>query len=354
MIHSLSLHDFRNYMKQSFVFEKKNVVFFGKNGRGKTNILEAISILSCGKSWRETKLFDVIRDGAESAMIEAIDDRKNYYRAMLRNRSRRFEKNEKKIPQHLFVGEIPSLLFVPEHLVLFSDVKKNRQRFFDRVIEQIMPSFAELLAKANKAVLQKNALLKSFDSDAFPVSFLYDQLQPWNQILADTIPFLFQERKKFLQQLQPILQKELSTISGTPDEIRISLHQEEDYEVSSMGVLRFFEREMNREIAARKTMIGSHRDDFVFEFRGKPLLASASRGEERSVLIALLMAEKQLLQSFFSVAPILLLDDVFSELDQSRQDYLEHLCDESQIFFTTTHQEHFENFGNDVQKIEIL
>ncbi len=381
MINKLSLFDFRNYKEKHFEFTEKNVVFCGGNGQGKTNILEAISILSVGKSWRETTAEDLIFNPSsnsssnsnpdlKNALIQAELENGNLYEVKISPRSRVFEKNEKKISLRQHFGTIPTLLFVPEHLMLFSGTKRNRQRFFDRFLFQTLPHYREHLTKFNRALKQKNALLKSFQdssSNSSSNSELLKSFQdsssnsssnselikPWNEILADTIPPVTRARQTFLTQLNPLLQKELKELSRASDSIEVRLEMAENIEITKESVLDFFTKNTASEQAAGKCLLGPHRDDFAFHYREKPILATASRGEERSVMLALLAAQKHILKEQGGPRPILLLDDVFSELDQSRQDYLENLCNESQIFFTTTHESHFENFSHSVQKIEI-
>ncbi len=351
MIQKLSLFDFRNYEEKHFEFTEKNVVFFGGNGRGKTNILEALSLLSMGKSWRETNATDLIRSSSEheSAVIQATLEDGNLYEVKIAPRSRSFEKNAKKISLRQHFGKIPTLLFVPEHLMLFSGTKRNRQRFFDRFLFQISPHYRDNLTKFNRALKQKNALLKeSFERPVDP-----SLIAPWNEILSDTIPLILQERRTCLAEINPLLQKELKELSAAGDSIEIRLESAEDVSPQKEAVLDFFARNADRERVAGKCLLGPHRDDFTFFYREKPILATASRGEERSVMLALLASQKHILKAQEGPRPILLLDDVFSELDQSRQDYLENLCNESQIFFTTTHESHFQNFSHPVQKFEI-
>ena len=169
MLKKLKLFDFRNHQKREFEFSDWNVVFVGANGRGKTNILEAISVLSVGKSWRETSPRDLIFDDRgqssetelePSAMIEALF-RDNFYKVLIRPRLRQFEKNEKKILLKNHFGKIPTLLFAPEHLGLFSGSKRDRQKFFDRFLAQIFPGYRENLSRAIKASRQKNAIFRN-------------------------------------------------------------------------------------------------------------------------------------------------------------------------------------------------
>lgn len=353
MITNLSLYDFRNYTEKSFEFSEKNVVFFGENGRGKTNILEALALFSVGKSWREQTGADLIRIGSESALLKAKTDTNDFYRIIIQNRSRSFEKNEKKIPLQKHFGQIASLLFVPEYINLFSGTKQNRQRFFDRFLFQVSTPFRDLLSKYNKALKQKNALLKTFEGDILSENNIRNQIQPWNILFSELIPQIINLRKDFLIKINPILEKEFQNISQSKDPLSIELTQKEEYDPSPEGVLVFLKENFKRELYSKRCIIGAHRDDFNFVLRERPLRATASRGEERSVLLSFLSAQKDLMKTLINKNPILLLDDVFSELDQSRQDYLEHLCSESQIFFTTTHENHFKNFSFPIQKIKI-
>ena len=363
MIQKLSLFDFRNYAEKHFEFTEKNVVFYGGNGKGKTNILEALSILSVGKSWRETNAEDLIRTDSDhgAALIQAELENGNLYEVKIAPNARVFEKNAKKISLRQHFGTIPTLLFVPEHLMLFSGTKRNRQRFFDRFLFQTSIHYREHLTKFNRALKQKNALLKSFQESKSNPGSTRDfsgqnpglLLAPWNEILSDTIPPITRARQDFLNELNPLLQKELKGLSRSSDPIEVQLEMAEDIEMTKEAVLSFFTKNSDREKIAQKCLLGPHRDDFLFQYREKPILATASRGEERSVMLALLASQKHILKEQGDRSPILLLDDVFSELDQSRQDYLENLCNESQIFFTTTHESHFENFSSPVQKIHL-
>jgi len=354
MITSLRLRDFRNYEDKSFAFDQRNVVFCGQNGIGKTNVLEAISILSVGKSWREQSPSDLIRTGQEqpAALINATDNQDNNYQVQIQPRSRKFLKNQKAISLKQYFGTIPTLLFAPEHLRLFSGAKRERQRFFDRFLYQISPNFREALSTCQKATKQRNVILKqcqeSFESSQ--VSIFQAQLNPWNKILSQAIPQVFAERQKLVTDITPLLQADLDLLSQKQDAVVLQLLKTEDYETTSEGVLEFFENNFTRERASGRTLIGPHRDDFAFFLREKPLLSSASRGEERSVMLSLLAAKKTLLQQALDKPPIMLLDDVFSELDQSRQDRLGQFCKDCQVFFTTTHTGHFKDFM-DVQEI---
>ncbi len=344
MIHKLSLFDFRNYTERRFEFSEKNIVFFGGNGRGKTNILEALSVLSVGASWRENSPADLIRMGSSSAKIETTAE-ENSYQVIIEPRSRTFHRNQKKISLRKHFGALPSLLFVPEFLTLFSGPKRDRQRFFDRFLFQTNGLYRETLSRCMRAVRQKNTLLRDQSSNS--------EIESWNEILAETIPQIFEMRQNFLREISLPLQKEFSRISKTSEPLSLGLRTAEKWEAASHRVRDFFQKNLLRERAAQRCLIGPHRDDFVFFLRDKEACMTASRGEERTIMIALLSAQKQLLLQALGTDPMLLLDDVFSELDQSRQDQLDSLCNGSQTFFTTTHQSHFENFSRKVQSFEI-
>ena len=348
MIKSLCLRDFRSYTDRSFSFEDR-VVFFGANGVGKTNVLEALSVLSVGKSWRETGGGDLIFGEGESALISAKIFDGDEFKVQVLPSVRAFFRNEKKVSLKRHFGRIPSLLFVPEHLGLFSGGKGGRQKYFDRFLAQISPVYRENLLKVERARRQKNALLKSVregEGSAADVGI-------WNKILAEVIPLVWRERCGLLDRINVGLASELQKLSGVLEAVEIRLVSPEVFEPTEDGVLYFFEQNSGLELAAGRCLLGPSRDDFQFVFREKPILASASRGEERSVLLALLSVLKKILLERVGVNPILLLDDVFSELDASRQGHLEQICDGSQVFFTTTHASHFEGFLGDVQRVEI-
>lgn len=345
MLTHLSLFDFRNYKKKSFEFNEANIVFFGKNGRGKTNILEAISILSIGKSWRETSKKDVIKEGEISAKIKGVF-KNNIFETLLEKRSRTFLRNEKKISLKSHLGNIPTILFCPEYLNLFSGNKRERQKFFDRFLSQISETYRTNLARANRAHKQKNSALKLFSENAINQETIF----AWNQILAETIPLIIKERQTFLEKINPIFQNEFTQISQTEESVFITLQYAEDFEISQSGILNWFKKNFERECAAQRNFISPFRDDFIFSFRDKKILETASRGEERSVLLALLSAQKKCLYEKTKTNPILLLDDVFSELDTERQKNLSNLCKDTQVFFTTTHESHFEKFKQPLQR----
>lgn len=287
MLTDLTLFDFRNYHEKLFEFNESNVVFFGKNGKGKTNILEAISILSTGKSWRETSKKDVIRNTASSAKIKGIFQN-NVYEALLEERKRVFLRNEKKISLKSHLGNMPTILFCPEYLSLFSGKKQGRQQFFDRFLSQISEMYRENLARANRAHKQKTKGLKLLYERAID----RETIMAWNRILAETIPIIINERKQFLEAINPLFQKEFSQISESTEPVFIELQTAENFELSVPGILNWFEKNFERESAAQRNFLSPFRDDFVFYLRDQKISESASRGEERSVLLALLSAQK--------------------------------------------------------------
>ncbi len=348
-IESLTLQDYRSYSQANWSFESDKVVFYGPNGRGKTNILESISLLSVGRSWRDNTAEALIHEASESAKIQ-IKTNENLFEGLLYERSRSFSRNGKKISLKSLIGQVPTLLFCPEMIGLFAGVKKNRVQFFDRFLVQVSPIYRDWILRADKAHRQKTTILKNaeiFDSSVGA------QLQPWNQILAEIIPQIYQARVSLLEIINPILEEKYQRISNTSEPVLIEIQLSEKFEPTLEGCTQFLQDNQMREIAARKNFLSSHRDDFIFSLRDKPLVQSASRGESRSMLLALLATQKRYLMEQQQKQPILLLDDVFSELDEDRQSHLERLCEGVQTFFTTTHAEHFGGFIQGVQKIEV-
>ncbi len=377
---SLTLHNFRNYPAKKWDFTADKVVLVGDNGRGKTNVLEAISVASVGKSWRERfslspdlekisscaksglgkieKICNLIQSdfAGESALIELETSQNDLYQVQIFPRKRVFLKNGKKIPRKKQLGEIPTLLFAPEYLEMFSAPKKARQSFFDRFLCQLDPQYKDLLAQTMRVVKQKNAIFTLARKEMLPDNEIEIQLRPWNKILAKNIPAVWKSREIFLAELELLLQTELSKIAGNNDEIRVFLSRggaENQVRTCISSNYPKFELDFEKEIYAKRCLFSPTRDDFTFFYRGQPLMNTVSRGEVRSVLLALLSAQKQYFFAKTRKMPILLLDDCFSELDDNRQQGLERLCEDTQAFFTTTHAEHFAGFSGEVQKIEV-
>ena len=381
----LTLHNFRNYSAKKFEFTANKVIFVGANGRGKTNLLEAISVVSVGKSWRErssdknsppdkgelegflnkenlkTKTCNLIQSSftGEAALIDLETSRNDLYQVQIFPRKRVFKKNGKKIPRKKQLGEIPTLLFAPEYLEIFAAAKKSRQSFFDRFLCQLDSQYKELLSQTMRVVKQKNAIFTAARREFSSEEELKSQLRPWNEILQKNIPQIWKSREIFLAELEPLLQAELAKISGNNDEIRVFLTRGGEKQVRtyiSPGDTKSglsFSLDFSREIYAKRCLFSPTRDDFTFFYRRQPLMNTVSRGEIRSVLLALLSAQKQYFFAKTKKMPILLLDDCFSELDDNRQAGLERLCEGTQAFFTTTHEEHFAKFSGAVQKIEV-
>lgn len=345
-IKHLELFDWRSYSHIDLNFDQKNIVFYGPNGKGKTNILEAISLLALGKSWRTSKNAPCILQTADSAKITGKVNH-DTYSLILQPRSKKLSKNTKVIPLKKHIGNIPVLIFAPEQLTLFSGPKADRQRFFDRFLCQMSPQYYEALSLFDKALKQRNRLLKEeFVSEA--------ELAPWETILSKNIPIITRHRDELCKTFTPLLQQSYQELAGNHRDLNLKLKNEFiDQLLQEDHVRNLFHQIRPREIAARRTLVGSHRDDYLFSFNKTPLTECASRGEQRSVLLSLLSAQKDKLVEATGKYPILLLDDVFSELDQERQKQLEKLCESSQIFFTTTHKEHFEGFEEDLQMIDI-
>ena len=351
---ALSVQDFRNYPQAKWEFNADQVVFCGANGKGKTNVLEAISLLSVGKSWREQNATDLIYEDAPqdgfSAHVKGQTNKNDILEVFIQPKKRQFIKNEKPTTRSRFFGQLPSLLFCPEFIYLFSGPKANRTQFFDRFLIQVSPNYRENLLKASKAHKHKTRILRQ--SELFQ-SGVSDQLKPWNEILCQTMPALHKEKLQLIKALTDSLQQELNEISQKQEPVSLQIELSEKVEYDYETLKKWLAANENREIAAQKNFIAPGRDDWQFHLRGRPLNATASRGEERSVLLALLAAQKELLTEITGTSPILLLDDVFSELDDTRQRHLEHLCAGSQVFFSTTHREHFNGFSGKIQVFEL-
>jgi len=337
MLKELLLIDWRNHARTRVEINSGATIIYGPNGSGKTNIIEAISVLSVGKSWRERSKGLLMREGSDSGVIRATYE-EDLYEIQVQPRSFSVEKNSKKQSLKSHMGSIPTLLFAPEHLHIFRGTKAERMGFLDRFLYQISPTYRAHLSITLKAIRSRNTLLKA---DIPPHR---NEIEPWEIIIAEHLPMVTSARMEIMKQLTPLLQKAYRDISTTEEMVDMQLKIGEDYTPTTEGINEFFDTNRQREMAARRTLVTPTRDDIVFFLRGKTLTSTASRGEERSALLSLLTAMRQHMNTR-EMAPIMLLDDVFSELDDTRQQCLSALCEGCQTIITTTHAEHFRAFA---------
>jgi DNA replication and repair protein RecF len=343
-IQELQLKNFRNYEQLNLSFDEHVNVIIGENAQGKTNLLEAIYILAFTKSYRTSHDRELIRWDSEFAKISAVLNKKNQTIPL----ELIFHKNGKKAKlNHIeqrklseFIGALNVVMFAPEDLSLIKGSPQMRRRFIDMELGQIEPLYLYHLAEYQKIVKQRNSYLKQLPKqpsiDTTFLDILTEQL-----IVHATI--ILQKRFQFLEKLRKWAIPIHEQISRGLEELEIiylpSIEVLEDApeETISNMYRESFERVKENEIFRGTTLIGPHRDDLQFFINGKDVKLFGSQGQQRTTTLSLKLAEIDLIYEQINEYPILLLDDVLSELDDYRQSHLlSTIQGKVQTFVTTT------------------
>ncbi len=333
MISNLRLQNFRSYQDESFEFGPGVNIIVGPNGSGKTNLLEAIQVLATGWSYR-AEVEELIRFEADWTRLDAdVGGVNRSVKVELEHgrpkKSYVFDDKPYKILTHAHT--LPIVLFEPNHLLLLHGQPENRRLYLDSIIEQLSPGFAQVRKHFRRVLAQRNALLKS------PRRPSNDQLFVWNLRLSELGGTIARERFDLIERIAIGLPERYNDIAGTKkNDVSISYKSKLPHGTYESALLKALEHNLEHDIARGFTGYGPHRDDFIVLFDGHPAGGMASRGETRTALLALKIFELQLLEAQRGQKPLLLLDDVFSELDGKRRHALTNHLQSYQTFITTT------------------
>ena len=326
IIKSIKLFNFRNHTTYSLACEDETSLILGENGSGKTSVLEAIYILTRGKSFRATDP-EIIKRGTDYYRIELEYINGETYTATYDGTTKTFlimDKKSRRLPKK---NKYPVVLFQPSDLNLISHSPGRRRDYFDRIFSQFDEKYSESLLKYEKSLKQRNELLKS---DHVTKEAIFS----WNILLAKYGTDLFTYRQKFIQEINSHLTDIYRSIAENGDQIEI-IYKTEIPAADDNKYLQILEQNFQKDIYLGHTSFGIHRDDYIFKFNGKPADGSASRGESRSIILALKFIEADLVYRKLSKKPIILLDDVFSELDESRRKCLVKNFKDNQVIITS-------------------
>lgn len=333
-IKSLQLENFRNYKQYKINFEKNILLIQGKNAQGKTNLIEAVFALAIGKSFRLKNLDEAIKWGEEYLRIQGILANQKELELFYTDSPRRQKTskiNEVKKSLNDFVGNFVCVLFTPEDIDLVSSSPSLRRRFLDILLSQISHQYLLELLNYQKILKHRNKLLKAIQEKKSKE----DELDFWDQKLAEHGSFILYERLKFFNETKSYLEEQYQSISGKPDSLHLK-YLTKSANISPEIYLNFLMEKRQRDILLNETSLGPHRDDFEFVLNQKPLTNFGSRGEYRSSVLALKLTEVFFIEKIKGEKPVLLLDDVFSELDSVRQNYLVQIIQNQQTIITTT------------------
>ncbi len=336
-IETLTLSGYRNLESTSFSPGPRFNVIYGDNGAGKSNLLEAIGYLSSLRSFRGAAKDAIIATDARAASLTArvlAQPLPHSYRIVIDRDKARTVRVDDKRPSSLgsYYATLPLVLFHPGDVELGLGAPEPRRAFVDRMLEQIDPGYARLVDEYTKALRSRNRLLKSERVEARSVT-AYDGM------LASHGARIGQARRRLLEQLAPHVQAHFGEISAhaMPLEVRYAARHEPDTEV----LQRALRDSYAKDVARGFTGVGPHGDDIRIEVASTPAKHHASQGQHRAIVLALKVAECEVLAERTARVPILLLDDVSSELDRNRNRRLFGLLSRlgGQVFLTTTHRE---------------
>lgn len=338
IIKSVELLNFRNYRELAISFDKGTNILFGDNAQGKTNILEAAYMSGTTKSHKGSRDKEMIRFGESEAHIRTIVEKQGKeYRIdmhLRQNRSKGIAVN--KIPMkkasELF-GILNIVFFSPEDLNIIKNGPAERRRFLDAELCQLDKIYLSDLSDYNKILNQRNKLLK----DMIYRPELADTLPIWNQQLVETGKRIVKRRRYFVQELSEIVRDIHYRISGEKEEMRLIYEPSVPEDLFEAELERFDGRD--RKLCL--TSVGPHRDDLLFSVRDVDIRKFGSQGQQRTAALSLKLSEIELVKKLIHDTPVLLLDDVLSELDSGRQNYLLNNIYDTQTIITCTGLDEF-------------
>lgn len=347
----LSLKHFRNYGEQQVDFTAPKTILVGENAQGKSNLLESVELLATLKSHRTSRDRDLVQQGEALGQISASVRREvgiADLSLVLRQAGRRTAiLNGEKLRRQLdFLGALNAVQFSSLDLDLVRGGPGERRTWLDTLLIQLEPVYAHILGQYNQVVKQRNALIKkmySEDEDTTEGQTDPTQLALWDAQLAALGTRVIRRRARAIHRLAPIAQQWHQAISGQREELTLSYQPNVPTAADDPQAIQgnFLEKIKSRAVAEqhqRTTLVGPHRDDIDFTIDDTPSRQYGSQGQQRTLVLALKLAELELIDEVIGDPPLLLLDDVLAELDLNRQNQLlETIQDRFQTIITTTH-----------------
>lgn len=348
IIKSLELENFRNYKELKIEFDKGVNILYGDNAQGKTNILEAIYISATTKSHKGSKDKEIINFNEEEAHIktyldkEGLERRVDMHLRKAKSKGIAIDKVRLKKATEL-LGLLNIVFFSPEDLSIIKNAPSERRKFINMELCQLDAGYLYDLNQYNKIVDQRNKLLKeiSFNSD------LKETLGIWDMQLVSYGKKIIERRESFTEQLNEIIFDIHKNLSGNKEEMKIKYIPNVDKD----DLEKVLNNNIQKDIKLKMTTAGPHKDDFAFISNGIDLRIYGSQGQQRTAALSLKLSEIEIVKKITRDKPVLLLDDVLSELDSNRQNYLLNNIGDIQTIITCTGLEDFVNNRFEINKI---
>ena len=342
-INNLSLLNYKNFEEAELSFSSNLNCFIGNNGAGKTNLMDAIHYLSFCKSFSNAIDGLNIRHDQDFFVIQGkyhrLENEENIYCGLKRGQKKHFKRNKKeykKLSEH--IGLLPLIIITPTDISLIMGGSDERRRFLDSLISQYDQIYLDNLIRYNRALLQRNKLLKQFASERF---FSEESLEVWSDQLVHYGHLIYEKRVEYLKKLQPIFQQYYELISSGKEKIEMVYESQlADAEFSAL-----LHESIQKDRILQYTSCGIHKDDILFNLGDYPIRKIGSQGQKKTYLVALKLAQFDFIKDLASMTPILLLDDIFDKLDKNRVEQIVKLVANDhfgQIFITDTNREHLD------------
>ncbi|MEH2048383.1 DNA replication/repair protein RecF [Nostoc sp.] len=350
---TLNLRQFRNYQDQQVEFTAAKTILVGNNAQGKSNLLEAVELLATLRSHRMTRDRDLVQEGEAIAQINATLERQtgisDLTLTLRRNGRRSVALNGESIRRQMdFLGVLNAVQFSSLDLELVRGGPEGRRNWLDTLLIQLEPVYAHILQQYNHVLRQRNAFLKNHVETLHATS-LHSELAVWDAQLATTGTRVIRRRDRAIQRLAPIASTWHASISGSTEVLQIKyvpnipLEDNQPEEVQQAFLAKIQQRAI-AEMHQGTTLVGPHRDEIELTINQTPARQYGSQGQQRTLVLALKLAELQLIEEVVKEPPLLLLDDVLAELDLSRQNQLlDAIQDRFQTLITTTHLGSFDS-----------
>lgn len=348
IVKTLELKDYRNYDSLNIEFSSGINILYGENAQGKTNILEAIYLCGTTKSHRGSKDKEIIRFGHDEAHVRAIIEKKqiphriDLHLKMTKSKGVAIDGIPIKKQSELF-GMLNLVFFSPEDLYIIKNGPAERRRFIDMELCQLDKIYMSNLSNYNKVLQQRNNLLKQITGDRS----LADTLQIWDAKLIEYGRSIIEAREKFIYKLNELVGDIHKKLTGGIEHLRLSYEPN----VKALDFEDALKKSYEKDIILKMTNVGPHRDDLNFLLGNIDIRKFGSQGQQRTAALSCKLAEIDLVKSIINDNPVLLLDDVLSELDRQRQNYLLGSIGQLQTIITCTGLEEFVNHRFEYDKI---
>ncbi len=338
---TLKLINFKNYEKTELVFSPKINCFIGNNGVGKTNILDAIYYLSLCKSYFNSIEYQNIKHEAPFFVIQGnylrSEQNENIFCSVIKDKKKKhFKRNNKEYPRMSdHIGLLPIVMVSPYDNNLIIEGSENRRKFINSVISQYDKEYLHHLIRYNKALMQRNKLLKTF---AEQNTFNKESLEIWNEQLIQYGTYIHEKRVSFIQELLPLFNEYYIMISGDKESVELIYESQ----LNKQSFEHLLNASLEKDKILTYTSTGIHKDDLLMNIGNFPIKKSGSQGQQKTFLVALKMAKFDFIKKHVGFKPILLLDDIFDKFDHQRVNHIIQLvADEhfGQIFITDTDKE---------------